>query len=186
MLQVSSKLESVLQQQAHERAQQQEQLQDLVQQLADTQAQVAQLQQVGLEAHVYRTGAGVHKVHMLLLVHSCAAEDTVIHNACSASPCNMTVQKPCCCIAAADCSKSLLTCCRVCPQELEATRAACAEGDLLLQEAEARVAAAQTAAVSAQEQAVQVRASRGLTALLPHCNMQLNHCQGVHETSNHL
>jgi hypothetical protein len=42
-------------------------------------------------------------------------------------------------------------------QELEGTRAACAEGDALLQEAEGRVAAAQTVAVSAQEQAVQVR-----------------------------
>jgi hypothetical protein len=44
-------------------------------------------------------------------------------------------------------------------QELEGSRAACVEGDALLQEAEGRVAAAQAAAVSAQEQAVQVRTS---------------------------
>lgn len=46
LLQVSSKLESVLQQQSSEREEQQEQLQELSQQLADTQDQVALLQQV--------------------------------------------------------------------------------------------------------------------------------------------
>jgi hypothetical protein len=47
VLQASAKLESVLQQQACEREEQQEQLQALYQQLADTQEQVALLQQVG-------------------------------------------------------------------------------------------------------------------------------------------
>jgi hypothetical protein len=41
-------------------------------------------------------------------------------------------------------------------QEVEATRAACCEGDLLLQEAEGRLAAAQTEAAAAQQQALQV------------------------------
>lgn len=41
-------------------------------------------------------------------------------------------------------------------QELDAARAACAEGDVLLQEAEARLAAVQTAAAAKQEQALQV------------------------------
>lgn len=67
-------------------------------------------------------------------------------------------------------------------QELEGTRAACAEGDALLQETEGRVAAAQTAAVSAQEQAVQVRlqATRPLTRFLYHAiilwQRQVVHC----------
>jgi uncharacterized coiled-coil protein SlyX len=47
LLQASAKLESVLQQQALEREEQQEQLQALYQQLADTQEQVALLHQVG-------------------------------------------------------------------------------------------------------------------------------------------
>jgi len=41
-------------------------------------------------------------------------------------------------------------------QELDGAHAACAEGDLLLQEAEARLAAAQTAAAANQDQALQV------------------------------
>jgi hypothetical protein len=41
-------------------------------------------------------------------------------------------------------------------QELQVTRAACTEGDLLLQEAEGRVGAAQSAAAGTQAQALQV------------------------------
>jgi hypothetical protein len=41
-------------------------------------------------------------------------------------------------------------------QEDDALRAACAEGDVLLQEAEVRLAAAHTAAMGSQEQALQV------------------------------
>jgi len=46
---MSSKLDAVLQQQAAEREEVQEQLHSLTQQLADTQDQVAHLQQVPLE-----------------------------------------------------------------------------------------------------------------------------------------
>jgi hypothetical protein len=82
-LQMSSKLESVLQQQAAERDEQQQQLQELSQQLADTQEQVAWLQQVRpgwllagtLQPHCCRDAS-------ILLMHSvacyCAAQTSIV------------------------------------------------------------------------------------------------------------
>lgn len=61
VLQASAKLESVLQQQACEREEQQEQLQALYHQLADTQEQVALLQQVaGVSFRVKGLPQGLH------------------------------------------------------------------------------------------------------------------------------